>query len=166
MTEDYHPPTKADLLRAIRIEREQLNDIFEGLTNAQMTAEGVEGCWSIKDILAHIATWERVAYDRIHSALTLVPLQFPLINGDADVDKFNAEIYAENKDQPLEKVMTEYHDSHRNLMDLVETLQEDFLRSPLPFKWAGKLTAQVMISSNTHWHYIEHAESIAKWLEV
>jgi hypothetical protein len=75
-------------------------------------------------------------------------------------------VYAKNKDQSLEKVMSEFHDSHKDFMDLIETLQHDFLVSPLPFEWAGKLTAQVMISANTHWHYIEHAESISKWLEA
>ena len=47
----------------------------------------------------------------------------------------------------------------------IETLNDDFLASPLPFDWAGKLTAQVVISANTHWHYVEHAETITKWLE-
>ena len=41
----------------------------------------------------------------------------------------------------------------------------DFLSDPLPFDWAGKLTAQVVISANTHWHYVEHTAAIEKWLD-
>jgi hypothetical protein len=165
MTEDYHPPTKSALLEVIRAERTQLESLFEGMDDSQMTTAGVEASWSIKDILAHIAAWERLAYDRIDAALSGEPLKFPLINGDADVDQFNAAVYEKNKDQPMKYVMAEFHDSHQDFAELIGTLEDDFLASPLPFGWAGKLTAQVLISANTHWHYIEHAESISKWLE-
>ena len=165
MPEDYCPPKKSDLLDVIHMEREQLDKLIEPLPEDQMIAAGVEAYWSVKDILAHIAAWERMAYDRIQAALSGESLYFPLIKGDEDVDQFNAEVYAKNKDRSLEKVMKEYHDSHQDLLDLIETLQDEFLASPLPFDWAAKLTAQVMISANTHWHYIEHAETISKWLE-
>lgn len=165
MTEDYHPPKKSDLLDVIHAEREQLETLIEPLTDEQMTAASVAASWSVKDILAHIAAWERLACDRIQAALSGEPLKFPLIKGDSDVDRFNAEVYAQNQDQTLGQVLKEYHDSHQDFLDLIETLQDDFLASPLPFDWAGNLTAQVMISANTHWHYIEHAESISKWLE-
>ena len=165
MTEDYHPPKKSDLLDVIHAEREQLEKLIESLTDEQMTAASVTASWSVKDILAHIAAWERLACDRIQAALSGEPLKFPLIKGDTDVDLFNAEVYAQNQDQTLGQVLNEYNDSHQDFLDLIETLQDDFLASPLPFDWAGNLTAQVMISANTHWHYIEHAESISKWLE-
>ena len=165
MADDYHPPTKSDLLDVIRTERARLEALFDGLTDSQMTKVGVYASWSIKDILAHIAAWERLAYDRIHAALSGEPLKFPLIKSDADVDKFNAGTYEKYKDQPLAKVLAEFQESHRDFSAQIETLNNDFLASPLPFDWAGKLTSQVVISANTHWHYIEHAESITKWLE-
>ena len=82
MTEDYHPPTKSDLIEVIHTERTRLESLLEGLTDSQMTESGVESSWSIKDILAHIAAWERLAFDRIHAALSGKPLKFPLIKGD------------------------------------------------------------------------------------
>lgn len=165
MTEDYHPPTKSDLLVVIRTERAQLETLLEGLTDSQMTQPGVEDSWSIKDILAHIAAWERLAIDRIHAAVSGDPLNFPLIKGNADVNQFNANVYDKNKMQSLAKVTKEFHYSYRDFIAQIDTLDDNFLTSPLPFDWAGKLTAQVVISANTHWHYIEHAESIAKWLD-
>ena len=165
MPEETHPPTKSDLLEVIRTQRATLESLFGGLTDSQMTTPGVEAAWSIKDILAHIAAWERLATDRLHAALTGEPLKFPLIKGDADVDKFNAEVYAKNQGQPLPEVQHEYQAAHAVFMAQIESLEEDFLPKPLPFDWAGKLTAQVVISANTHWHYLEHAEAIEKWLD-
>lgn len=165
MNEDYHPPTKSDLLDVIHTERARLNSLLEGLTPSQMTEPGVEPSWSIKDILAHIAAWERLAIDRIHAAVSGDPLNFPLIKGDADVDKFNANVYEKNAAETLANIVSEFHASHQDFVAQIETLDEEFLVTPLPFDWAGKLTAQVVISANTHWHYVEHAESIAKWLD-
>ena len=165
MTEDYHPPTKSDLLEVIRTERAQLEALFEGLTDSQMEQPNVEASWSIKDILAHIAAWERLAFDRIHAAVSGAPLSFPLIKGNEDVDQFNAKVYEQNKEQPLPEVQTEFHAAHRDFITQIEALEDDFLVKPLLFDWAGKLTAQVVISANTHWHYVEHAAAITKWLD-
>jgi len=165
MSEDYHPPTKSDLLEVIRTERERLESLLVGLDDSRKLEPGVEASWSIKDILAHIAAWERLAYDRIQAAVSGNPLKFPLIKGDADVDKFNAEVFEKNKKSSIADVTDEFHGSHQDFIGQIGTLAEDFLSKPLPFDWAGKLTAQVVISANTHWHYIEHAESIEKWLD-
>jgi len=165
MNEDYQPPTKSDLLDVINTERENLEALVDSLTADQKVELGVEASWSIKDILAHIAAWERVAYDRIHAATTGEPLNFPIIKGDADVDKFNAEVYEKSKGLPLGEVMAEFNDSHLAFVAQIENLGDDFLFAPLPFDWAGKLTAQVVVSANTHWHYLEHAAAIEKWLD-
>ena len=166
MTEDYHPPTKPDLLAVVDTERERFESLLDGLTDSQMTESGVEAAWSIKDILAHIAAWERLAFDRIHAARTGEALKFPLIRGDTDVDAFNSQVYQKNKDLSLTDILAEFRASHRSFRSQIETLDDDFLTSPLPFDWAGKLTARVLISANTHWHYTEHLESITKWLET
>lgn len=165
MKEDYTPPTKSDLIDVIRTERDRLESLLEEITADQRVEPGVDGSWSIKDIMAHIAAWERLAYDRIHSAVSGKPLKFPIIQGDAEVDKLNADVFEKNKDLPLGEVTTEFHDAHQVFMAQIEELAEDFLFTTLPFDWAGKLTAQVVISANTHWHYLEHAVAIEKWLD-
>ena len=165
MPEEPQTPKKSALLETIRTQRATFESLFAGLTDSQMATPGVEAAWSIKDLLAHIAAWERLATDRLHAALTGDPLNFPLIQGDADADQFNAEVYAQHKDQPLPEVQREYQEAHNAFMAQIESLDEEFLPKPLPFDWAGKLTAQVMISANTHWHYAEHAEALEKWLD-
>jgi hypothetical protein len=165
MTEDYQPPNKSALLDVIHSERARLEALLAGLTEAQMVEPGVEANWSIKDIMAHIAAWERLALDRIHAAETGSALQYPIITNDNFVDQFNAEIYQAHADQPLAEVQTEFQNAHQDFVHQIEVLDESKLPQKLNFDWSGKLTYQVVISSNTHWHFIEHAESIEKWLE-
>jgi len=166
MPEDYHPPTKSALIDVIGTERARLESLLEGLSETQMIEPGVEATWSIKDILAHISTWERLAMDRIHAAQTGKDLQFPLITGDNFVDEFNAQTYAKHKDQLLAEVLQEFRSSHLDFLAQIEALDENHLPEKLNFDWSGNLTYQVMISANTHWHYAEHANSIEKWLDI
>jgi hypothetical protein len=165
MTEDYHPPSKSTLLEVIHSEWARLESLLEGLTDAQMVEIGVEATWSIKDILAHITAWEKLAMDRIHAAQTGDDLQYPIIAGDNFVDEFNARTYTTHKDQLLLEVLAEFRATHRDFVVQIEALDENCLQKKLNFDWSGNLTYQVMISANTHWHYIEHADAIEKWLE-
>lgn len=161
---EYQPPDKNALMAVIVRERSNLKDLITPLSEFQMMEAGVEGEWSIKDILAHIAAWERLAHDRLQAALTGNPLKFPLITSDAHVEQFNAEIFQSNLDKPLPEVWAEFEEAHIRLIALIEELPSDALHQSLPFDWAGKLTYQLVISSNTHWHYIEHADSIEHWV--
>jgi hypothetical protein len=38
-----------------------LKESYDGLSDAQLTAPGVMDTWSVKDILAHVTTWEEEA---------------------------------------------------------------------------------------------------------
>ncbi len=43
-----------------------LGESYAGLTEAEMTTPGVAGDWSVKDMLAHVATWEEEALKYLH----------------------------------------------------------------------------------------------------
>jgi hypothetical protein len=160
-----HPSTKTELLCLIKNEWENLESLMAGLSEVQLMEPGVEVDWSIKDILAHISAWELMAQDTIHAAITGEPIKLSIPEGENWVDILNADVYETNKDVPLRDVQSEYYESHRSFLDLIDSMEDDYLPQKLPFEWAGDLTYQVLISSNTHIHYAEHAESIRKWSE-
>jgi hypothetical protein len=165
MVENHQPLDKSTLLDLIQSERARLESLLVELTEAQMTKPGVEADWSIKDILAHIAAWERLAMDRIQAAQTGGVLKYPLIAGDEFVDQFNAQNYEAHKHQSLSEIQAEFQNAHQEFIAQIESLPEERLSQRLNFDWSGKLTYQVMISANTHWHYPDHAAAIEKWLE-
>ena len=135
------------------------------LSDSQKAEPGVEGGWSIKDIMAHIAAWEKLAQYRINAALTGETLKYPVIKGDNFVDIFNLDVYESNKDLPLSEIQSEFQRSHNIFLEQIKLVEDDTLSQILPFDWAGKLTFQVLISANSHWHYAEHAESIERWIQ-
>jgi hypothetical protein len=164
MNEAYHPPNKQSLLDVIQEERSKLEALLRDLSKQQKEIKGVESDWSIKDIMAHISAWERLAQDRINAALTGDDLKIPVIEGDDFVDVFNAQVYEREKEASIDEVEAEFLDSYETFLNTIKTLEEAFLFEKLPFDWAGDLTAQVLISANTHWHYFEHGVSIKEWL--
>lgn len=159
------PPTKSELLAAIQESRAELEELLAELTPEEMLRPGVNGEWSVKDTLAHIAAWERLAADRIRAAQRGSEPQFPPMKGERFVDAFNAEVFAKFRDTPLQDVLREFEEAHREILETIEQLDESLLHARLPFDWAENLTYQVLISANTHWHYPEHTEAIAAWLE-
>jgi hypothetical protein len=164
MTEKTHPKDKQDLLAVIDKEWGALKSLIEKTSEEYRMIPEVQADWSVKDIMAHITAWERFGQDRIHSAKTGEPIQFPVIESDDFVNDFNAEVYKENASVPLSKVEDEFEAAHEELLETIRELDDDFLQSALPFDWAGDLTAMVFLSANTHWHYPEHGLAIRVWL--
>jgi len=158
-------PTKTDLLESIRKSWADLTDVLGELSEEQMTQPEVQDEWTVKDIMAHVSAWHRLAMDRIHAGTAGEEIQIPVIKGDEFVDAFNADVYQRSKDQALDKVMAEFHAAYNEFMAQIEALDDDLLFQTLPFDWAGDLTYQVLISANTHWHYPDHIEAILKWLD-
>ena len=46
---------------------EELISCFDSLTEAQMSVVGVTSEWSAKDLLAHLAYWERAAAEQVRA---------------------------------------------------------------------------------------------------
>lgn len=49
---------KTEILDQIRTTRQQFEEALAQVPAAHLTQPGVNGEWSVKDILAHIAWWE------------------------------------------------------------------------------------------------------------
>jgi len=162
--EKYQPINKSDLLAVITTERKNLINLISSLSNEKKAKPGVEVEWSIKDILAHIAAWERIAIDIIQLAHSGEPLKPTISKIFEDVDYFNDQVYQQNKELPIKKVQVEFEASHDDFIALIKTLDEEFIFSQLPFDGTEDHTIQYIISANTHWHYLEHTASISNWI--
>ncbi len=90
----------------------------EGLPEAAWNTAGVCGIWSVKDIIAHLASYEHVLVDVLTTILggsgsTLYLSKFIEPGGqfnDSEVDK--------RKDRTVAEVLAEYNDAHTKSMAL------------------------------------------------
>jgi hypothetical protein len=157
--------TKAGLLILIRTERKLLDAELAELTGDQMTKPGVEGRWSIKDLLAHITAWEQRMIQWLKQALRgEVPQHLPTGMTWDDLDRWNEETFLENRDRPLDEVLAESDRSYRQALRAVEMMPEKALFEPGYYVWRGGKPLWEMVAANTYWHYQEHREAIRSWL--
>src|SRR6266850_3210024 len=117
-------------------------------------APGVTGAWSVRDILAHVTTWEEEALT--HLPLILeggTPPRYSVRYGG--IDAFNARTTEQKASLSLVAVRRQLDETHRRLIDFVRRAPDDQLSRETRFRRRLRLDA--------YGHYPLHAEAIRQW---
>ena len=127
---------------------------YTGLTDEQMEAPGVMGEWSVKDILAHVNSWEKEALKYLPLILqgSRPPRYADLYGG---IDAFNAQMAAQARGSSLSEVLKELDDTHARLVDYVNNAPEELFTRETRFRRRLRL--------DTYGHYPVHAQAIREW---
>ena len=126
---------------------------YTGLSELQLTEPGVTGDWSVKEILAHVTTWEE-------EALKYLPL---IIKGDrppryityGGIDAFNARMTEQKGGLSLADVLRQLDETHGRLIDYVQSVPEEHFTRETRFRRRLRL--------DTYSHYPIHARAIREW---
>ena len=134
----------------------EMKESYAGLTGSELAEPGVMGDWSVKDILAHVTTWEE-------EALKYLPL---ILRGDrpprysimyGGIDAFNAQMLEQKRGLALSEVLRQMDETHRRLIDYVQSVPEEQFTRETRFRRRLRL--------DTYSHYPEHAKLIQEWRE-
>jgi hypothetical protein len=156
-------PIKSELMAELDLEWANIERICFSMSEADMLTPGVEGEWSVKDILCHLSAWEKYLLDRLGYALTGQHPLYPAMSSWDDVHRFNAQVYADNKDRPLTSVIIEFRSLYRGVMTVLESLDDEVLNQPYSYDFPDDaLTLLQLIRANTYEHYREHCIAIEK----
>lgn len=153
--------TKDRFLRLLLDERARWDELLSQVDEAHMTTPGVEGEWSLKDIIAHVAWYE--------GQMVGVLRQRSLVGSDLwelPTDERNAAIHEQNRHRALADVLAEARQVYAEFVDGVRALTTEDLHDPgrfagMPADW---IPWQV-IASNSFEHYPQHIPAIRDWLE-
>ena len=156
-------PTRSELMVEYEQEWTKIERICAAMSQADMVRPGVEDEWSVKDILCHISAWEKYLLDRLGMVLTGQAPRYPVMSSWEDVHRFNAQVYAENKDRLLTSVIVEFRSLFRGVMTVLEALRDDQLNQPYCYDFPDdQLSLLKLIRANTCEHYREHRLAIEK----
>lgn len=156
-------PVKLELLAELDREWANVERICASMSEADLVAPGTQGDWSVKDILAHISAWEKYLLDRLGYVMTGQHPQYPSMTSWDDVHRFNAQVYADNKDRPLTSVVIEFRSLYRGVMTVLEALDDETLNKAYTYDFPDDaLTVLQLIRANTCEHYREHCVAIGK----
>jgi len=153
--------SKEELLSSIRDERARLDAVVHALGEADLSEPSLDGGWSVKDVLAHIAVWERRLLTALEAAARGdVPVWPEVGYTFRDTDRLNARDFEANRGRSLEDVRRESRRSFEETLGAIERFSEDDLTRGDRWPWANGMSLVQMMSPNTDEHYREHAAAI------
>jgi hypothetical protein len=157
-------PTDPEILHTrIHEEWEALAAVVSALDEGQIIRRD-EGEWSVKDILAHIAAWEKFL---IMSQFLSMPAAEslcvdPSVIERADEDEINAVLFERNRDKSLAEVQSDWFETHRWLMSELAKVDEEQLKKPTFSLGKTPRPLAQWVIFNTYEHYEEHRRAIEK----
>jgi len=110
---------------------------YNGLAPEQMIQPGVDGVWSVRDLLAHVSWWEDELLIHLPEILQGIrPQRYSVLYGG--IDAFNA--------------LTE---THAKVVTYLQSVPEE------EFKSGSRFRRRILL--DTYGHYPYHAKSIRDW---
>jgi hypothetical protein len=157
-------PTDPEMLHSrIHEEWEALAAVVSALDEGQINRRD-EGEWSVKDILAHIAAWEKflILNQFLGVSAAEALCMEPDVVERADDDEMNAILFERNRDKPLAEVQSDWFETHRWLMSEVAKINPDRLMQPT--RCIGKESRPLAqwVVYNTYDHYADHRRAIER----
>lgn len=103
----------------------KLLEAISGLTPEEISNKVIDGSWTVKDILAHLAAWNREHTKEIERILRGESTWNKLYVLPKDDDKFNKEQVEKRRVLTLGQVKEEWENSFRNLIKKIRNLSDE-----------------------------------------
>lgn len=147
---------RPQLLRRLDKAWEALKASYAGLSDSELMEPGVTGRWSVRDIIAHVTSWEKEAL--MHLPVIQMgrkPTRYSITHGG--IDAFNAKMTEQRRGLSLSEVLTQRDETHRRLIDFIQSTPEDQIMRETRFRHRLRL--------DTYSHYPKHTAAISEWRE-
>lgn len=152
--------TTAELVRRMQQGWNEFQAYLKTLTVEQMTQPTDAAGWTVKDHVMHLAVWEDGIYALLRRQSRPERMGLDAETWESgDYDRMNAIIQQCHRDKSLKDVLDSFQETHRQLVDHIQTLSDADLMRPYR-DYAPNSTADrpvyVYIVGNTYGHYEEH----------
>jgi DinB superfamily len=141
------------LLNTIEAAWSALGDSYAGLSDALLVEPGVVDDRSVKDVVAHVTTWEEEALR--HLPLIIAGGTPPRYAAQGGIDAFNARATQAGRRLSLAEVLRRREETHARLVD--------FIRGQPAGTFGGRTRAWRRLRLDTYGHYPEHTAAIRAW---
>ena len=155
---------KSELLHWLQEEYQQWQALLDQIGPARMDQSGVNGDWSIKDIVAHMTDWQPRQIARIQAAQRGEPEPPPPWPAHLQTDdEVNAWIYEANRGRSVSEVLEEAHQVFQQLLAVIAGLPNDIVIEPAYH--IMRLNGQRFSTSEFFDHFHDdHEADIRAWL--
>ena len=155
------PSSKPELIQAMLSARAAFDSFIQRIPRSKMALPGASGEWSIKDIIAHINSYDR--WLALGLALrSQKPPDFWI--EDIPLDDFNHRLYEENRDLPLDEVLEQSEYLWSRILEETQAKSEDYLFSEHSVQGVPYAVRPCqMLKSESYGHYLDHVPTLKSW---
>lgn len=122
---------KSELLDALQRQDQEWQTLIDQIGTARMEQPGVNGDWSIKDIVAHLTGWNIKLVNDLQAALSGEPAPPPPWPAQLQTeDEINAWIFETNRGRSLRIVLDESNRVYQQILTIVQGLPKDAKLDP------------------------------------
>jgi hypothetical protein len=157
------PSSKSELIQAMLAARAKLDSLLGRIPRSTMALPGASHEWSVKDIVAHINS-----YDRWLALGLALRRQKPPDSWIEDIplDQFNHRLFLENRELPLDAVLQQSHDLwDRILQETQATPEADLFSEQSVQGVPNKFRPCDILKSESYGHYLDHVPALMSWLD-
>jgi hypothetical protein len=145
---------RQQLLRRLDKAWAAFKDSYAGLSQSDILEPGVTKAWSVRDIIAHVTTWEEEALTHLPAILDgRRPPRYSVAYGG--IDAFNALMTTKKAGLSLAEVYHQQEEIHRQVIDAVVRVPDGQLTHETRYRRRLRL--------DTYNHYPRHTEAIRRW---
>ncbi len=155
---------KNQLVAALGQNRDEFLQSFAGLSELEVTTFPVIGEWTVKDLVGHVSYWEQVIHAHVRESYSEGQPRQQL--SDETEETVNPRETTKRKNWPWARVLKEFENTRRALIQRVQSLSETDLLFQVPNPWLGETrfySVGEMIAEDAINHCRDHGQQIAKW---
>jgi hypothetical protein len=150
--------TADELIAHLRAEHDALEQAIAGIDEAAMCAPLVDG-WSIKDIVAHVTTWERRVMRAITEADRGEDIAWPEPGFEPhEIDRLNERDFVANRERSLSDVMQHYREGRDAYARWIMSYERDEIARERPY--LPGITLSSVIRGNGERHVAQHRQAV------
>lgn len=158
------PTNRNDLLAAASTEFDRLFEAVDQVPEERRGLTGACAGWSVKDVLAHLDAWHRLFLDWESIGSGGGEPHMPATGFTwADTPALNARLHDERADDPWDEVVESLRSSHRRVIAVIASYDDDELFTKRRFKWTGSTSVGSYAVSATASHYAWASKHVRAW---
>jgi hypothetical protein len=160
---------KQQILTGLTEVYDRCQALLANLSEERIAKPLLPSSWTVKDVIAHLWSWQQASVARMEAALADREPEYPnwweILGPDPeeDVDRTNAWLYVASRDKPWSRVYADWKAQFQRYLELTRQMPEEDLLQLGRYAWMGKyaLSASAMGSLE---HHEEHYETLSVWL--
>lgn len=177
------PKSKAELLEELTTGRQAWETTLARVQPDDLKAPGVEGTWSVRDLVAHICAYQQYMAAMLRDMkdphaqatamldayyqtnLTVYRAQHPELPENLEQvrgDQVNQVFVAAYRFKRGTEVLAMEKEAYANLRNAIEEMTEEELSQPF---MGGKASLLQLIPKQSYSHYYQHIPAIQRWVE-